>query len=75
MLALGCRGVSCCGFPLRPPHRGKWASFEAGPRSPERPGRHRIADATGARSGCEPGIGWARAMDGEGRLARSLRSL
>jgi len=75
MLALGCRGVSCRGFPLRRPHRGRWASPEADPRNPVETARHRIADTTLARSGCEPGIGWARAMDGEGRLARSLRSL
>ena len=44
-VALGCRGVSCCGFPLRRPHRGNRASFSGG-RHPARHDRDVICART-----------------------------
>src|ERR1700712_1078409 len=47
-VALGCRGVSCCGFPLRRPHRGD-------PHLPEvntQPGITRSHVCRGSRSVC-----------------------
>ena len=71
-VALGCRGVSCCGFPLRRPHRGK------GPLllRPTQPGMTETSSVPEpAKTFAGTTFDEARAMDGAGRLARSQRSL
>src|ERR1051325_10224014 len=69
-LAPGCRGVSCCGIPLRRPHRGDRFRFE----STTQPARQDVIGA-GARGNRRDQMYEFCAMHAAGRLARFLRSL